>query len=57
MNDLEQKELELRKQSNKILDNFLAKKNEEEKKQQEFNLMLQAMNQKKMENFLIKKMK
>ena len=55
MNDLEQKELELRKQNNKILDNILAIKNEEEKNEQNFNLMMQTMNQKRMENYLIRK--
>lgn len=38
MKYLEQKELELRKQNNQILDNNLAKANE--KKEQEFNLMI-----------------
>ena len=50
MNNLEQKELELRKQKNQILDNLLAKINE-----QEMNLMMQTMNQKRIENDLIRK--
>ena len=50
MNNLEQKELGFRKQKNKILDNLLAKINEPE-----MNLMMQTMNQKRIENdFIIK---
>ena len=55
MNNLEQKELELRKQKNQILDNLLAKINEQEKNEQEMNLMMQTMNQKRIENDLIRK--
>ena len=55
MNNIEKKELELRKQKNQILDNLLAKINEEEKNEQEMNLMIQTMNQKRIENELIRK--
>ena len=55
MKYLKQKELELKKQNNQILDDILAKANEDEKNEQEFNLMIQAMNQKRMENYLIRK--